>query len=46
MPSRVGLAVLALVGKSQGRKISEAKIATAMTWSEPSRDVGIARESQ
>ena len=28
----------------QGRKISEAKIATAMTWSEPSRDVRIARE--
>ena len=28
----------------QDRKISEAKIATAMTWSEPSRDVRIARE--
>ena len=28
----------------QGRKISDAKIATAMTWSEPSRDVKIARE--
>ncbi len=28
----------------QGRTISEAKIATAMTWSEPSRDVRIARE--
>ena len=28
----------------QGRKISEAKISTAMTWSEPSRDVRIARE--
>jgi protein-L-isoaspartate O-methyltransferase len=28
----------------QGRRIAEAKIATAMTWSEPSRDVRIARE--
>jgi hypothetical protein len=28
----------------QGRKISEATIATAMIWSEPSRDVRIARE--
>jgi hypothetical protein len=28
----------------QDRKISEGKIATAMTWSEPSRDVRIARE--
>jgi SAM-dependent methyltransferase len=28
----------------QGRKISDTKIATAMTWSEPSHDVRIARE--
>ena len=28
----------------QGRNLSDAKIAAAMTWSEPSRDVRIARE--
>lgn len=30
--------------ETQGRKLSDAKIAAAMTWSEPSRDVRIARE--
>jgi SAM-dependent methyltransferase len=30
--------------EGQGRKLSDAKIAEAMTWSEPSRDVRIARE--
>jgi len=30
--------------EKQGRKLSDAKIAPAMTWSEPSRDVRIARE--
>lgn len=30
--------------EKQGRKLPDAKIAAAMTWSEPSRDVRIARE--
>ena len=29
---------------SQGRRVNEESIATAMAWSEPSRDIGIARQ--
>ena len=31
-------------GTKQGRSLDEARLAAAMTWSDPSRDVGVARE--